>query len=216
MPSIEYFFDSLLQQKSLLDNSPFLDANSQRGIESSYCLFHDVMKHSSRQTQNRHDKARQHLKNAFSIAKALFVLVAVTVSVSDLALLDHEELFPRLENWWQNHLPSQKFQSRAIELINELDHEKDKGKLIHVQRKSHSRPIKRYWHWLSSRKEQKAGYSGSREVSRTRGKKMSSLPRLEAVQLTDPPKFKIKASSQDLVASLWSLNFFYDALTYVL
>ena len=133
MSSIEHFFEFLNQQRNLLDNSPFLDANDQRGLESSYCLFHDIIKHSSR---NRRDKARQHLKNVFSIAKPLFVLVAVTISVSDLALLEHKELFPRLETWWENHLPSPKFQSRAIELINELDHEKERGGLIHVQNRT--------------------------------------------------------------------------------
>lgn len=140
MPSIEYFFDSLLHQKTLLDNSPFLDSNDQKGLESSYCLLHDIIKHSSRQTQNRRDKARQHLKNAYTIAKALFVLVTVTVSISDLALLEHNELFPRLEEWWQSHLPSQKFQSRACELISELDHKNERGRLKHVQRKLYYRP----------------------------------------------------------------------------
>jgi hypothetical protein len=137
MSSTEQFFGSLLHQKGVLGSSPFLDANSQRGLESSYCLLHDIIKHTgSRQTQNRHDKARQHLKNIYSIAKPLFVLVAVTISITDLASLDHNEIFPRLENWWQNNESSQKFQSRAIELIQELDHEKERGGLKHVQRKS--------------------------------------------------------------------------------
>ena len=137
MPPTERFFNSLVHQKIILDNSPFLDANSQRGLESAYCLFHDIIKHSvSRQTQNRHEKVRQHLKNVYSIGKPLFVLVAVTISITDLASLEHKELFPRLEYWWQNNVPSHKFESRAIELINELEHEREKGGLIHVQRKS--------------------------------------------------------------------------------
>lgn len=136
MSSTEHFFDSLLRQKGVLESSPFLDANSQRGLESSYCLLHDIIKHTgSRQTQNRRDKARQHLKKIYSIAKPLFVLVAVTISITDLASLDHNEIFPRLENWWQNNEFSQKFQSRAIELIHELDHERERGGLKHVQRK---------------------------------------------------------------------------------
>lgn len=136
MSSTEHFFNSLPQQKGILDSCPFLDANSQRGLESSYCLLHNIVKPSaSRQSQKRHDKARQHLKNIYSIATPLFVLVTVTVSITDLASLDHRELFPRLENWWQNNAPSQKFESRAIELIHELDHERESGGLVHVQRK---------------------------------------------------------------------------------
>lgn len=136
MLSTEHFFDSLLHQKNILDNSPFLDANNQRGLESSYCLLHNITKPSvSRQSQNRHDKARQHLKNIYSIAKPLFVLVAVTVSVTDLASLEHRGLFPRLGNWWENHAPSQRFESRANELLRELDHESERGGLVHVQRK---------------------------------------------------------------------------------
>lgn len=135
MSLTEHFFDSLLHQKSILDSSPFLDANSQRGLESSYCLLHNIIKLSvSRQSQNRHDKARQHLKNIYSIAKPLFVLVTVTISISDLASLDHREIFPRLANWWQDNAPSQKFESRTIELIHELDHERERGGLVHVQR----------------------------------------------------------------------------------
>jgi hypothetical protein len=142
MSSTEHFLDSLLHQKSLLDNSPFLDATSQRGLESSYCLFNNLIKPSaSRQTQNRRDKARQHLKNIYSIAKPLFVLVAVTISVTDLAALDHKKIFPRLEIWWENNAPSQKFESRAIELINELDHERERGGLVQVQRKLFVPPI---------------------------------------------------------------------------
>lgn len=135
MSLTEHFFDSLLHQKSILDSSPFLDANSQRGLESSYCLLHNIIKLSvSRQSQNRHDKARQHLKNIYSIAKPLFVLVTVTISITDLASLDHREIFPRLANWWQDNALSQKFESRTIELIHELDHERERGGLVHVQR----------------------------------------------------------------------------------
>lgn len=144
MPPTERFFNSLVHQKIILDNSPFLDANSQRGLESAYCLLHDIIKHSvSRQTQNRREKVRQHLKNVYSIGKPLFVLVAVTISITDLASLEHKELFPRLEYWWQNNVPSHKFESRAIELINELEHEREKGGLIHVQRKSLSLLLER-------------------------------------------------------------------------
>lgn len=126
MSVTEHFFDSLIHQKAVLDNSPFLDSNSQRGLESSYCLLHNIIKPSAtRQTQNRHDKARQHLRNVYSIAKPLFVLVGVTISITDLASLDHKEVFPRLETWWQNNAPPKKFESRAIELIHELDHEKE-------------------------------------------------------------------------------------------
>ncbi|QVM12269.1 hypothetical protein D8B26_006900 [Coccidioides posadasii str. Silveira] len=140
MSSTEDFFDSLLHQKGILDNSPFLDANSQRGLESCYCLLHDIIKHiGSRQTQNRRDKARQHLKNIYSIAKPLFVLVAVTISITDLALLDHTEIFPHLENWWQNNEPSQKFEQRASELIQELDYVRERGGLIRVQQRTKSR-----------------------------------------------------------------------------
>ncbi|KAJ5713145.1 uncharacterized protein N7483_010326 [Penicillium malachiteum] len=135
MSSTEQFFCSLLHQKKLLDDSPFLDANSQKGLESSYCLLHDIIKPSgSRQTQSRRDKSRQHLKNVYSIGKPLFILVAVTVSISDLALLNHDEIFPRLEVWWQNNVPSEKFKSRTIELIQELDREKERGGLAHVRR----------------------------------------------------------------------------------
>jgi hypothetical protein len=136
MSLTEHFFDSLLHQKCLLDNSPFLDANSQKGLESSYCLFKNIINPTaSRQTQNRRDKARQHLKNIYSIAKPLFILIAVTISITDLASLDHKEIFPRLDLWWKNNVPSQKFESRAIKLINELDHERERGGLVHVQRK---------------------------------------------------------------------------------
>lgn len=136
MSSTEHFFDSLPRQKSILDSSPFLDANSQRGLESSYCLLHNIIRPSvSRQSQNRRDKARQHLKNIYSIAKPLFVLVTVTISITDLASLDHREIFPRLENWWQDNAPSQKFESRTIELIHELDYERERGGLVHVQSK---------------------------------------------------------------------------------
>ncbi|KAJ5292086.1 hypothetical protein N7478_001337 [Penicillium angulare] len=130
----EQFFRSLCHRKILLDDSPFLDSNSQKAFESSYCLLYDIIKPTgSRQTQSRRDKSRQHLKNAYSIGKPLFILVAVTISISDLALLNHDEIFPRLEVWWQNNAPSEKFQSRAIELIQELDHEKERGGLAHVQ-----------------------------------------------------------------------------------
>ena len=135
MPSSEHFFHSLLHQKNILDSSPFLDAISQRGLESSYCILHNIIKPAvSRQSQSRRDKARQHLKNIYSIAKPLFVLVTVTVSITDLASLDHTTIFPRLENWWQNNEPSQKFKSRAIDLIHELDHERERGGLAHIQR----------------------------------------------------------------------------------
>ncbi|CAG7991582.1 unnamed protein product [Penicillium nalgiovense] len=143
MSLTEHFFDSLLYQKSILDTSPFLDANSQRGLESSYCLLHNIIKLSvSRQSQNRHDKARQHLKNIYSIAKPLFVLVTVTISITDLASLDHREIFPRLANWWQDNAPSQKFESRTIELIHELDHERERG-LVHVQQRTKSRTFRK-------------------------------------------------------------------------
>ena len=136
MSSTENFFDSLLHQKTILDNGPFLDTYSQRGLESAYCLLHNIIKTTvSRQSRNRHDKARQHLKNIYSIAKPLFVVVAVIISITDLASLEHTEIFPRLEIWWQNNAPSQKFESRAIELIHELDYERERGGLVHVQSK---------------------------------------------------------------------------------
>lgn len=37
--STEHFLDSLLHRRSLL-NSPFLDVNDQKGLESAYYLFH--------------------------------------------------------------------------------------------------------------------------------------------------------------------------------
>ncbi|CEL09843.1 hypothetical protein ASPCAL12972 [Aspergillus calidoustus] len=144
MSLTEHFFDSLLHQKKIFDSSPFLDANGQKGLESSYCLLHDIIKRTeSRQTQNRRDKARQHLKNIYSIAEPLFVLVAVTISITDLASLDHDEIYPRLEIWWQNNEPSQKFQSRAVELIHELSHERERGGLIHVQQRTKSRTLRK-------------------------------------------------------------------------
>lgn len=175
MSLTEHFFDSLLHQKIIFDSSPFLDANSQKGLESSYCLLHNIIKHrESRQTQNRRDKARQHLKNIYSIAKPLFVLVAVTISITDLASLDHKEIFPRLEIWWQNNEPSQKFQSRAVGLIHELDHERERGGLIHVQRKLSPPLIKCIDTNSSQRKNKKQNFSKV-AVCQTQGSRTSRL-----------------------------------------
>lgn len=136
MSPIDDFFDSLLRQKGILDKSPFLDANSQRGLESSYCHLHDIFKYSrSRQTQTRHEKARQHLRNIYSIAKPLFVIVGTTNTITDLASLDHDEIFPRLENWWRDNPPSQKFKSRSLELFRELDNKKEREGFTHLQGK---------------------------------------------------------------------------------
>ena len=38
--STEHFLDSLLHHKSLLNSSPFLDVNDQKGLESAYYIFH--------------------------------------------------------------------------------------------------------------------------------------------------------------------------------
>lgn len=59
--------------------------------------------------KNRLDKARQPLKDIYSVAKPLVVLVAMTMSPTDLASLNHKEMCPRLEYWWQNNAPSQRF-----------------------------------------------------------------------------------------------------------
>jgi hypothetical protein len=137
MSPTEDFFDSLLRQKGILDRSPFLDANSQRGLEPSYCHLYDILKYSrSKQTQARHEKARQHLRNINSIAKPLFVIVGTTNTITDLASLDHDEIFPRLENWWRDNPPSQKFESRTLELFRELDNKKERGGFTHLQGKS--------------------------------------------------------------------------------
>lgn len=97
MSVTEHFLDSPIHQKAVLDNSPFLDSNNQRGLESSYCLSHSIINPSATQ-QARADITRRDntLRNVYSIAKPLFVLVGATISITDLASLDHEEVSPRL------------------------------------------------------------------------------------------------------------------------
>ncbi|KAH8706065.1 hypothetical protein BGW36DRAFT_393486 [Talaromyces proteolyticus] len=130
MSRADLFMESLTHQKKILDVSPYLDVNGQRGLESSYCLLHNIGDPTvSRQTLSRHKKAQQHLKNAYSIAKALFVLVTVTTPITDLALIEHTELFPRLEGWWDSNPPTQKFEFHAIKLLEGLDTQRDEGKL---------------------------------------------------------------------------------------
>ena len=206
MSSTENFFDSLLHQKTILDNGPFLDTYSQRGLESAYFLLHNIIKTTvSRQSRNRHDKARQHLKNIYSIAKPLFVIVAVTIAITDLASLEHTEIFPRLEIWWQNNAPSQKFESRAIDLIRELDYERERGGLVHVQSKIFSPFAEAIVLRFFKKGEPRAELWGSREVSNTRGWNAPSLlpsQHRKVTQLNSPLDFKMP--SQDLVVSLHS------------
>ena len=211
MSLTEHFFDSLLHQKSILDSSPFLDANSQRGLESSYCLLHNIIKLSvSRQSQNRHDKARQHLKNIYSIAKPLFVLVTVTISISDLASLDHREIFPRLANWWQDNAPSQKFESRTIELIHELDHERERGGLVHVQRivllPLAERIVLIFFFFLKKKKKKKT-FRKSRGVKQKRVEYAVSPaePTPQRSQIDQPTEFQNALSEFGSVPPLFAL-----------
>jgi hypothetical protein len=130
MPQIDQVFDSLSLQKSKLDANPFLDVSNQRGLESGYRSLHNIVKPStSRQTTSRRSRAQQHLKNAYLIAKVLFVVVAVTVSATELASIEHDELFPRLEHWWHNNPPSAQFESRAVEYLEELDNRRKQNLL---------------------------------------------------------------------------------------
>jgi hypothetical protein len=133
MLSADDFFELLAQKKDALNANPFLDVNDQNGLEGSYCLLRNIHKPTSqrrpRQTRSRHSKAKQSLRNAWSIAKSLFVLVAVTVSITDLASIEHNQLFPRLEQWWKNNPVSQEFEEKAHGLLQELDDEREQGNL---------------------------------------------------------------------------------------
>ena len=100
MPSANDFIQSLTDKKKVLDVNPYLDVSDQNGLELSYFLLRDNIDRTlARQTLSQHRKAQQHLKNAYLIAKDLFVLVTATVSITDLASLEHKGLFPRLEQW---------------------------------------------------------------------------------------------------------------------
>lgn len=130
MPSTDNFIQSLADKKKVLDVNPYLDVSDQNGLELSYFLLRDSVDRTlPRQTSSRHRKAQQHLKNAYLIAKVLFVLVAATASITDLALLEHKELFPRLEQWWSDNLPTEKFESHATKLLEDLETKRDKGEL---------------------------------------------------------------------------------------
>jgi hypothetical protein len=69
------------------------------------------------------------------IAKVLFVVVAVTANCTELASIEHDELFPRLELWWHNNPPSPQFKTRAVEYLEELDNRR-KQNLLHLRGKN--------------------------------------------------------------------------------
>lgn len=132
MLSAGTFFELLAQKQDALKTNPYLDASDQKGLEASYCLMCNICKptpQQPRQTINRHNKAEQSLRNTHSIARLLFVLVAVTISITDLALIEHDQLFPRLEHWWKDNPPSDKFDSKAQGLLQELDIERERENL---------------------------------------------------------------------------------------
>ncbi|OJD17318.1 hypothetical protein ACJ73_08810 [Blastomyces percursus] len=92
MLSADDFFELVAQKKDVLEANPFLDVGDQNGLEACYCLLNNIDKSASgqpRQTLSRHSKAQQSLRNTHSIAKSLFVVVAVTISITDLASIEH-------------------------------------------------------------------------------------------------------------------------------
>ncbi|PGH05101.1 hypothetical protein AJ80_08400 [Polytolypa hystricis UAMH7299] len=140
MISTDDFFNFLAQKKNALEINTFLSVGDQNGLEACYCLLHKIQKSTSRparQSSSRHSKAQQNLRNINSIAISLFVLVAVTISITDLASIDHNELFPRLKHWWINDPISEEFDLKAQGLVQELDNERKQGNL--PRRKGRSR-----------------------------------------------------------------------------
>ncbi|KKZ65602.1 hypothetical protein EMCG_08566 [[Emmonsia] crescens] len=136
MLSADDFFELVAQKKDVLEANPFLDVGDQNGLEVCYCLLNNIDKPASgqpRQTLSRHSKAQQSLRNAHSIAKSLFVIVAVTISITDLASIEHSELFPRLEHWWRSNPPSEEFDLKAQGLLQELNVERERGNIPRVR-----------------------------------------------------------------------------------
>jgi hypothetical protein len=136
MISADDFFKLLAQKKDTLGANPFLDVSDQKGLEACYCLLHNLDQPATgqpRQTLNRHSKARQSLRNAHSIAKSLFVVVAVTISITDLASIAHNKLFPRLQHWWRSNPPSEEFDSELLSLLQALNVERERGNILRVQ-----------------------------------------------------------------------------------
>lgn len=127
------FFATLLEHKGILDNCPFLVSGDEDGLEKAYCLLHastqDLPK--AKQTRHIHKRVQGYFKAIHDISKTLFVLVAASVSTRNLASLHEDEIFPSIEQWWQCHPPSERFEAHSLSLLCKLEERRRKGELVH-------------------------------------------------------------------------------------
>ncbi|KAL1975337.1 hypothetical protein VTN31DRAFT_3729 [Thermomyces dupontii] len=139
------FFATLLEHKGILDNCPFLVSGDEDGLEKAYCLLHastqDLPK--AKQTRHIHKRVQGYFKAIHDISKTLFVLVAASVSTRNLASLHEDEIFPSIEQWWQCHPPSERFEAHSLSLLCKLEERRRKGELVHRARRSRTFPMPR-------------------------------------------------------------------------
>lgn len=130
MFSADDFFNLLSQRKRALDRAPIFSPDELLTLESAYRVIHDLTDNArSPSSRRRRARVRLRLRIIRSLGAVLFVLVGVSVSVTDLASPKHDDIFPRLEHWWRNNPPSQQFADRAVELLHALDERRVRGDL---------------------------------------------------------------------------------------
>ena len=85
----------------------------------------------AKHTRHTHAKVRYFLGRIHEISKALFLLVATSVSATNIASLRADEIIPRIEHWWKQHPPSDTFAAHADDLLCTLEERRRQGGLAH-------------------------------------------------------------------------------------
>lgn len=123
MSSADRFFQSLSRQKAALDTAkPLLDSRQRRSFKSCYALLQENSEtRASPQTFSRRENARQHLRNAYSLGAWVLLLIALSISITELASIKHGDIFPRLQTLFNGQPLPQDLEDLAIGLITEFD-----------------------------------------------------------------------------------------------
>ena len=61
---------------------------------------------------------------------ALLVLVATSVSMTNIISLDENDIFPHIAQFWRSHPPSETFERHAYSLICTLEERRMQGELV--------------------------------------------------------------------------------------
>lgn len=126
--SPEELIATLLKHKCILDVNPHRVSSDDDGLQRAYCVLCCALPE-KRQTRYTHLKARRIYKEFLQTSKALFVLVATSVSMTALVTSNEAEIVPCTIHWWEQQPPSESFALWADTLLCTLNRRKRLGKL---------------------------------------------------------------------------------------